>query len=139
MANGSARRPWSPMTIANTLLRSTIYSGCTHYPLEVSEIHWLLLSGNTRGLYGTHNSIVMPQSPSACMEDEFTHRDCGNRLLFLNDLADGFAKLGFSIKLYADDAKLYSTFKVGNYSPALDEALEYISIDRNMSSTDCQQ
>jgi len=42
-------------------------------------------------------------------------------LLYINDLADGFAKLDCSIKLYVDDAKLYSSFKVGDYySPALD-------------------
>jgi len=41
-------------------------------------------------------------------------------------LADGFAKLDCSIKLYADDAKLYSSFQVGDYSPALVTALEYI-------------
>jgi len=39
-------------------------------------------------------------------------------LLYSNDLVDGFAKLYCSIKLYADDAKLYSSFKVGDYSPA---------------------
>jgi len=33
-------------------------------------------------------------------------------LLYINDLADGLAKLDCSIKLYADDAKLYSSFKV---------------------------
>ena len=48
-------------------------------------------------------------------------------LLYINDLADGFAKLDCSIKLYADDAKLYSSFNVGDYSPALVEALEYIT------------
>jgi len=42
-------------------------------------------------------------------------------------LVDGFAKLDCSIKLYADDTKLYSSFKVGDYSPALDEAPEYIT------------
>jgi len=42
-------------------------------------------------------------------------------------LVDGFAKLDCSIKLYADDAELYSSFKVGDFSPALDEALEYIT------------
>jgi len=31
-----------------------------------------------------------------------------------------------SIKLYADDAKQFCSFKVGEYSPALDEALECI-------------
>jgi len=48
-------------------------------------------------------------------------------LLYINDLVDGFAKLDCSIISYADDAKLYSLFKVGDYSPALDEALEYIT------------
>jgi len=42
-------------------------------------------------------------------------------------LLDGFAKLDCSIKLYTDDAKLHSSFKVGDYSPALDKALEYIT------------
>jgi len=49
-------------------------------------------------------------------------------LLYINNLVDGFANLECSIKLYADDAKLYSSFKVGDYSPALDEALAYITI-----------
>jgi len=48
-------------------------------------------------------------------------------LLYINDLVDGFAELECSIKLYADDAKIYSSFKVGGYSPALDEALKYIT------------
>jgi len=48
-------------------------------------------------------------------------------LLYINDLADGFAKLYCSIKLYVHDAKLYSSFKVGDYSHAVDEAVEYIT------------
>jgi len=47
-------------------------------------------------------------------------------LLYNNDLVDGFAKLDCSIKLYAGNVKLYSSFKVGDYSPALHEGLEYI-------------
>jgi len=35
-------------------------------------------------------------------------------LPYINDLVDAFAKLDSSIKLYADDAKLYSSFKVGD-------------------------
>jgi len=48
-------------------------------------------------------------------------------LLYIDDLVDGFAKLDCFIKLYADDAKLYSSFKVGDNSLALDKALEYIT------------
>ena len=48
-------------------------------------------------------------------------------LLYINDVTDGFANLDCSIKLYADDAKLYSSFKIGDYSPALVEALEHIT------------
>jgi len=48
-------------------------------------------------------------------------------LLYINDLADGFAKLDCSVTLYADDAKLYRLFIVGDYSPALDEVLENIT------------
>jgi len=35
-------------------------------------------------------------------------------LLYINDLVDGFFKLDCSIRLYADDAKLYSSFKIGD-------------------------
>jgi len=48
-------------------------------------------------------------------------------LMNINDLIDGFATLDCSINLYADDAKLNNSFKVGDYVPALDEALEYIT------------
>jgi len=47
-------------------------------------------------------------------------------LLYINDLANGFAKLDCSIALYTDDAQLYSSFKI-DFSPAVDEALEYIT------------
>jgi len=48
-------------------------------------------------------------------------------LLYINDLADGFASLGCTVKLYADDAKLYSSYKLGEYSQALVNALDYLT------------
>ena len=36
-------------------------------------------------------------------------------LLFINDLADGFANLNCAVKLYADDAKLYSSYSTGDF------------------------
>ena len=48
-------------------------------------------------------------------------------LLYINDLADGFANLNCAIKLYADDAKLYSSYKLGDCSPTLVKALEHLT------------
>jgi len=45
----------------------------------------------------------------------------------MNDLADGFTNLNCAIKLYADDAKLYSSYKLGEYSLALVKAVEYLA------------
>jgi len=42
-------------------------------------------------------------------------------------VVDGFSKLECSIKSYVDDAELYNSFQVGNYSHALVEALDYIT------------
>jgi len=62
-------------------------------------------------------------------------------LLYIIDRADSFAKLDCSINLYADDVKLCSSFKVKEYSSAMDEALEYVTIRVKIWQllTDCQQ
>jgi len=36
-------------------------------------------------------------------------------LLYFNDLTDTFENLNCVVKLYADDAKLFSSFKLGDY------------------------
>jgi len=46
-------------------------------------------------------------------------------LLYINDLTDAFENLNFLIKLYADDAKLYSSFKFGDYSTLLINAIDH--------------
>ena len=48
-------------------------------------------------------------------------------LLYINDLTDGFANLNCAIKLYADDAKLYCSYKLGDYSATLVKALEHLT------------
>ena len=48
-------------------------------------------------------------------------------LLYIIDLTDGFAKLDGFIEVHVDDAKLFSSFEVGDNSPALLEALENVN------------
>ena len=45
-------------------------------------------------------------------------------------MANAFKNLNCVVKLYADDAKLYSSYKLGNYSPvnALDHLAEWAKI-----------
>jgi len=40
-------------------------------------------------------------------------------VLYINDLTDAFENLNCVVKLNADDAKLYSSYKLGDYSLAL--------------------
>jgi len=47
-------------------------------------------------------------------------------LLYINDLTDAFKNLNYVIKLYADDAKLYSSFKLGDYSTTLVNAIDHL-------------
>jgi len=47
-------------------------------------------------------------------------------LLCINDLTDAFENLNCVIKLYADDAKLYSSFKLGDYSTVLVNAIDHL-------------
>jgi len=40
-------------------------------------------------------------------------------LLYVNDLTETFENLNCFVKLYTDDEKLYSSFKLGDYSTVL--------------------
>ena len=48
-------------------------------------------------------------------------------LLYINDLTDAFINLNCVVKLNADDAKLYSSYNLGNYSPVLVNALDHFA------------
>lgn len=48
-------------------------------------------------------------------------------LLYIIHLADGFASLNCAIKLYADNAKLYSSYTLGDCYPTLAKALEHLT------------
>jgi len=48
-------------------------------------------------------------------------------LIYINDLIDAFATLNCTVKLYADDAKLYSSYRFGDSSSCLIQALKYLS------------
>ena len=48
-------------------------------------------------------------------------------LLHTNDLTDAFKNLNCVVKLYADEAKLYSSYKLGNHSPVLVSALDHLA------------
>jgi len=52
-------------------------------------------------------------------------------LLFINDLADSFADLDCCVKLYADDAKIYSSFKLNKCCPDLTSALDRLTLWSN--------
>jgi len=47
-------------------------------------------------------------------------------LLYINDLADTFENLNCVVKLYADDAKLYCSYKFGDHSPVLIKAIDQL-------------
>jgi len=53
-------------------------------------------------------------------------------LLYINDITDSLGLLNCSIKLYADDAKLYSSFYVGAHFTDLVQALDSVSGWANM-------
>ena len=48
-------------------------------------------------------------------------------LLYINDLTDVFINFNCAVKLYADDAKLYSSYQLGDYSPVLVNATEHFT------------
>ena len=48
-------------------------------------------------------------------------------LLYINDLIDGFADLNCAVKLYADDAKLYCSYKIGDSSSSLIQAINHLT------------
>jgi len=48
-------------------------------------------------------------------------------LLYINDLIDGFANLNCAVKLYADDAKLYCSYKLGDSSSSLIQAINHLT------------
>ena len=54
----------------------------------------------------------------ACITAFLDHRS-----QYINNLTDGFANLNCAIELYADDAKLYCSYKLGDYSATLVKAL----------------
>jgi len=47
-------------------------------------------------------------------------------LLYINDLTDVFENLNCVVKFYADDAKPYSSYKLGDYSPVLVKAIDHV-------------
>jgi hypothetical protein len=52
-------------------------------------------------------------------------------LLYINDLADCFVDLDCTVKLYADDAKLYSSFRLNKCCPDLTFALDRLTLWSN--------
>jgi hypothetical protein len=48
-------------------------------------------------------------------------------LLYINDLSDGFKTSSCTLKLYADDVKLYSSYQIGEYSIPLVQAINYLT------------
>jgi len=50
-------------------------------------------------------------------------------LLYTNDITDSLGLLNCSVKLYADDAKLYSSFYVGAHSTDLAKALNTLFLN----------
>jgi hypothetical protein len=59
-------------------------------------------------------------------------------LLYINDLADVFVNLNCVVKLYADDAKLYSSYKSGDHLSSFGQSTGSISgLGQNMAATNC--
>ena len=48
-------------------------------------------------------------------------------ILYINDLTDALENLNCVAKPYADDAKLYSSYKLGYYSPVLVNTLDHLA------------
>ena len=51
--------------------------------------------------------------------------------MYINDLADSFVDLDCTVKLYADDAKIYSSFRLNNCCPDLTSALDRLALWSN--------